>query len=353
MKYVLQDIPKQRSLTIEGLKVMAEVLSLDGSKFNPGKMKKEQLVHALIDHVGGDDDMWNQEMKLAMDRQPLKKKKVIGSALDEVILAEMDLEDQREFQEVAEEAEYKQKEEWHLIGQKLKGDQDVKKKGRPKAASKKKAAKAKPKPDPRFKSKARPKPKAKRKGVDMEKSEPGTNSDNELMADGAHPEALENVTPDSPPLVPQIGLRVEADAGDNDIDIGDVIPESPPQFDVPEVHQPLEEALEAEVDPQSPQPLESLAPVAAHEEVPAADLLNGNAQQPLVAVVPPDVLEAPPPLEHGGRRLKLMMRLSPGFGDTSMYGRIVNAQFVIQCVANKIWMKDLEVAGIHQLGSCG
>ena len=65
--------------------VLSEVLMLDSEQFNPKKMKRDQLLNAILDKVGADDQDWLCKVRESLAKP--EKRKVIGDALDEFILS--------------------------------------------------------------------------------------------------------------------------------------------------------------------------------------------------------------------------------------------------------------------------
>ena len=108
-------ISHQNSLTVADLLLLGEVMNLDQEEFNNKKLLRTQMVHALLDRISS-DPAWIDEVKAAM-KKPVKEK-LIGDSLDEFVLAEMPLQDQKDFKEVADEIETKKKAGWSLVDQK-------------------------------------------------------------------------------------------------------------------------------------------------------------------------------------------------------------------------------------------
>ena len=132
----------KKSVTIPDMALLAEVLTLPEELFNVKRMRREEPLHALVDKIGANHEPWVKKTK-ELTQTPIKRKN-IGDVLDELVLSEMPLEEQREFREVAEEIQSKKQTGWSIVEQKWR---DSNKKRRPKAKAKSKAkAKAKAKP---------------------------------------------------------------------------------------------------------------------------------------------------------------------------------------------------------------
>ena len=119
------EVPSNRnSLTVANMLSLAEVLQLNNVD-ELKKLKRDDLFHTLLDNVGQGDQEWISKIKASKE-----KVRTIGDTLDEYILSEMPLDEQRDFKEVAIEAEAKQKAHWTILEQKEK---------QPKAKAKRKA----------------------------------------------------------------------------------------------------------------------------------------------------------------------------------------------------------------------
>lgn len=139
LHFFLEKASHRKALTISDLTSLAEVLSLGRDQFDPKKMNRETLLKAIIDHVGVNDPDWLSKVKDSMDK-PVPEKQ-IGDFLDELLMAELPQEDQREFKEISEEIDNKKRCGWNLVEQRWK-KATAKRKARAKAKQK---AKAKPK----------------------------------------------------------------------------------------------------------------------------------------------------------------------------------------------------------------
>ncbi|CAK9095553.1 unnamed protein product [Durusdinium trenchii] len=106
----------QKSVTIPDMALLAEVLTMPEELFNVKRMRRDQLLHALVDKIGANDEPWVKKTKELM-QTPIKRKN-IGDVLDELVLSEMPLEEQREFREVAEEIQSKKQTGWSIVEQK-------------------------------------------------------------------------------------------------------------------------------------------------------------------------------------------------------------------------------------------
>ena len=141
LKCYFEDVQCLKGMTIADMSLLNEALKLPLEDFNPKTMKRDGLLHALLDKIGDNDDAWIATVKEALQKPP--KQKVIGDALDEYLLSEMALPDQRDFKEVADEVETRKKIGWSVVEQRWR-EANGKKPGKPKAKAKAKA-KAKPK----------------------------------------------------------------------------------------------------------------------------------------------------------------------------------------------------------------
>jgi hypothetical protein len=148
LKYYFGNTSHQNQLTVADLILLAEVMNLNKEDFNPKKLLRVEMVHCLLDKISPEDHEWIDKVKASMKKPQAQK--TIGDCLDEFILSEMPLEEQRDFKEVAEEVQTRQKAGWTLVDQKFR-QQREKKKAKPKRKPK---AKAKPaaKPEPKAKS---------------------------------------------------------------------------------------------------------------------------------------------------------------------------------------------------------
>ncbi|CAK9104133.1 Uncharacterized protein SCF082_LOCUS48620 [Durusdinium trenchii] len=112
LHFFLEKASHRKALTISDLTSLAEVLSLGRDQFDPKKMNRETLLKAIIDHVGVNDPDWLSKVKDSMDK-PVPEKQ-IGDCLDELLMAELPQEDQREFKEISEEIDNKKRCGWNL-----------------------------------------------------------------------------------------------------------------------------------------------------------------------------------------------------------------------------------------------
>ena len=126
----------RNSLTVADMLTLAEVLEFNENEVK--KLKRDELLHTLLDRIGEADTDWVLKIKELMKKPEMPK--TLGDTLDEYILSELPLDEQRDFKEIAIEAESKQKTHWSIL------NQTAEKK--PKA---KRKAKAKPKPKPKAK----------------------------------------------------------------------------------------------------------------------------------------------------------------------------------------------------------
>ena len=94
---------------------------------------KFMTVHALVDHIGCDDAEWISKVKADMKR-PVKER-MIGDSLDELVLAELPQQEQKEFREVADEIDAWKKIGWTFVEQQWRAANSKTKPG-PKAKAK-------------------------------------------------------------------------------------------------------------------------------------------------------------------------------------------------------------------------
>ena len=85
LRFFFGEASCRNSLTIADMTVLSEVLMLDSEQFNPKKMKRDQLLNAILDKVGADDQDWLCKVRESLAKP--EKRKVIGDALDEFILS--------------------------------------------------------------------------------------------------------------------------------------------------------------------------------------------------------------------------------------------------------------------------
>ena len=188
-----------KKLKQQDYKALAEHLCCPPAYGNPkalAKMPRVDLMHSLVDYIGGDDVEWVKAVKEMLQRPTVPEKHDIentelGTALDELILWDMPAEDKSEYKDITDLIAEKKltSSGWTLAERELHAKQKAKEKD-----SKKKKAKAKAKPKGRPKGKAEKKPcggsisfkhAAKRlKGVKRKAKVPGPIPSNFLAWDG-------------------------------------------------------------------------------------------------------------------------------------------------------------------------
>ena len=148
LKFYLRDKSLHKNLLVADLKYLGAFLGLSGFGDDDKRVRKD-LMHAIIDFVGKDDNEYITKVKAAMELPDIPK--TVGGALDEFVLSELPGEDQSDFKEIAKEVDCKKKVGWSIVEQKWK------------EATKKKKKNAKPKSRASARRRAQPKVKAKAK----------------------------------------------------------------------------------------------------------------------------------------------------------------------------------------------
>ena len=143
LKFFFGKREHERSLNIQDLTLLAESLGII-KDWTPSKMVRREMLHKLVDCVGKDDPEWVSKVKADME-QPAPKRQ-IGDSLDELVLSELPLQEQRDFVEVADEVASRRKAGWSIVQQKVRdatAQKRPKSKAKPKGSAKPRAVKAK------------------------------------------------------------------------------------------------------------------------------------------------------------------------------------------------------------------
>jgi hypothetical protein len=134
LRFFFADVSLHKNVNVPDLLLLCSFLGIHESETK--KLKRADLIHKLVDQIGGADSEFIAEIKADMVK-PEKTAKTIGDALDELVFGELPGEDQDEFKMVAKEVESKQKAGWNLVeSQWRKAMAKTKAKKRPKAKAK-------------------------------------------------------------------------------------------------------------------------------------------------------------------------------------------------------------------------
>lgn len=108
LKFFFADVARHKLLNVKDLQMLCDFMNIDTAK-----LKRPDLIDKIVNEVGGDDAEYIAKIKA--DMQKPEKTKIIGDALDEMVLGELPGEDQSDFQMVAKEVESKGKADWAIF----------------------------------------------------------------------------------------------------------------------------------------------------------------------------------------------------------------------------------------------
>ena len=142
LKYYFGKASRLNNLLVVDLQMIGDFVGLSEQEMK--RLKKKDLIHKLLDIVGGEDCEFIAKVKADLEKP--EKPTIIGDALDEFVLGELPLEDQGDFKNVADVVESRKKAGWAMVENKWK--QSQKKRKLPKAKAKAKAKSVAPKRKP-------------------------------------------------------------------------------------------------------------------------------------------------------------------------------------------------------------